>query len=594
MFSATDRTGTTAETVDAIVAPNQDLIGRVPSSARPPGAGLAAVCVAAVALASVAFFFRYQIGNGFTYLTGDRYDQVIGIAIYEHWRNVFRGLAPWRETGYYFPASDTLGYNDGWFLNGAIYSLIRAAGADPFLSGELVNVALRLVAFLGCYAMARRVLALGRAWALLASVLFTLSNNMFVQAAHAQLLTVGLVPVMVCVLNTMLAAVLERRRGAVLAWGATAACLFSAWLLTAFYMAWYVVFFGTFLAAALAALAGREGCRRWWRASLDCWVPLVGVVLVLAITSAPFFAVYLPKARETGMHPYSVVSVYEPTPPDIVHVGSGNLLYGSLDTALNHVLRPGLPPWTEGMTGFPPALLILFACGALSLLRAKRPDEGTRDRLLRASAAAVLVTWAFTFRIHGLSLWWFVYTLFPGAKAARVVARYQIFLALPIISIAICYLAQTARRLTTPLLVLLCALLVLEEINTLPLVKLDRPHELARLAAAPPAPAGCWSFYLSRSRGEPSYLGPALDGIYSANVDAMLIAQLIHLPTINGTSTFMPPDFDLFNADRPDYRQRVEQYATRYHLAHLCALDPRTMRWSGGAARTAAVRPDKR
>jgi hypothetical protein len=128
------------------------------------------------------------------------------------------------------------------------------------------------------------------------------------------------------------------------------------------------------------------------------------------------------------------------------------------------------------------------------------------------------------------------------------------------------------------------------------LLKLDRPHELARLArlaAAPPAPAWCRSFYLSRSRGEPSYLGPALDGIYSANVDAMLIAQLIHLPTINGTGTFVPPDFDLFNADRPDYRQRVEQYATRYHLAHLCALDPRTMRWSGGAARTAAVRPDR-
>jgi hypothetical protein len=108
----------------------------------------------------LTFFFRGQLGDGFTLLLGDRHDGVIALSILEHWYNVLRGLEPWDRTAYFFPVPATLGYNDGYLLFGLIHAGFRALGADPFLSGELVNIATRAIGFAATLALCRRVLGL--------------------------------------------------------------------------------------------------------------------------------------------------------------------------------------------------------------------------------------------------------------------------------------------------------------------------------------------------------------------------------------------------------------------------------------------------
>lgn len=553
-----------------------------PSSARASDAVTRARTAALVAFAgvlTVAFFFRHQILSGFAMLSGDRYDQVIEVTILEHWFNVLRGLEHWSETGYFYPFKLTLGYNDGYFLYGAIYSLFRAAGLDPYLAGECVSTVLLLVGFCGFYAAGRRLLDLRPGWAVFGAVLFSSGNNLFVQVHHAQLLGVCFVPVMAVLLDGALAALVAGRRARLLAWGCSAACFYAAWLLTAYYTAWYFAFFCTFAAAAYAALAGRAGMRALWQAARRQLAPLAAIGLVFVAAAVPFLTVYLPKARETGMHPYRGVSIYTLSLPDLLHVGQGNLLYGRLVAAVNGLIRPDMPAWSERMTGFPPGLLLLFAAGLVLVLAAPRSPVPARATALKAVAVATVATWALIFHVAGHSAWWFVYEGFPGARAARVVARYQIFLAVPVVAIAVLYLSSQSRRIAAPLLLLICALLAAEQVNTAPLVSVDRPHELARLRSVPPPPAGCEAFFAENAR--PEGLIPEWDGFYSHNVDAMLIAQIVHLPTINGASTFQPPNWRLTDPDRPDYPDRVRAYAEAHRVAELCALDLQTMRWSG-------------
>src|ERR1700734_2896280 len=81
-------------------------------------------------------FFHTQIANGFSVLSGDIVDARIEIALLEHWWNTFRGLEGWRRPLYFYPSSTILGYNDGYFIFGVIYSIFRAFGLNPFLATE--------------------------------------------------------------------------------------------------------------------------------------------------------------------------------------------------------------------------------------------------------------------------------------------------------------------------------------------------------------------------------------------------------------------------------------------------------------------------
>ncbi|WP_225883217.1 hypothetical protein [Sphingomonas aliaeris] len=96
---------------------------------------------------SVVLFFWPSIVSGFDLGFGDRADGIIEISILEHWHNVFRGEADWTTTAYFYPYTDTLGYNDGYFLYGVIYSFWRAF-ADPFHADVLNIVTFKTIGFL--------------------------------------------------------------------------------------------------------------------------------------------------------------------------------------------------------------------------------------------------------------------------------------------------------------------------------------------------------------------------------------------------------------------------------------------------------------
>jgi hypothetical protein len=523
----------------------------------------------AVLVVCLAILFRAQLGNGFEVLLGDRYDGVIATAILEHWLNVFKGKAHWAEVGYFFPYTHTIAYTDGYFLVGVLYTPFRLLGLDPFLATEMANLALKVIGFGGMYALCRRAFVLPFFWSLLAAVLFTMNNGMTIRAWRIQLATVAFAPVLALCAWQMLTAFGAGRARAARWWGCAAGLLYGAWCLTCFYMAWFFTLFFAALALAVIVL-GRRRALVWLKNLVaNHYGSLLLILAVTVLALLPFVYVYLPKTNEVGVRAFEEVFANLVELAGVLQVGRENWLFGSL---YNQVLKDFVPSYVaQGEyynTGFN---ILLFGAFLFGLVQLFRRAQRTHAHLVwHALALASLLTWGLLLRVNKYTGWYWVYHYFPGAQALRVVSTYQIFLALPVVLIAMKGLALSRPR--WPLALGLALLLAAAELNT-SYLNLHRHAELARIVLPSAPPAGCQAFYVTGWRAE-------LNSVYAHNVTAMMLAQATGLPTLNGVASFNPRDWQFDHPNRPDYEARVFGYALNHYLQPLCRFEPNSKQWS--------------
>lgn len=517
---------------------------------------------------TVAAFFHFQVANGFTRLFSESWDGRIEIALLEHWFNVLRGIEPWDRAAYFYPTPATLGYNDGYLLYGLAYSTFRSMGADPFLSSELVNVAGRLFGFYAFHGFCRHALVLRYGPALLGAAVFTLANNMFMQAWHAQLLSVSFAPALAWLIWQAVASLVAGRPVRAALAGIAAASFFDAWLMTSFYMAWFFALFAGLTLLAYLPLAWRDGSLTSLRRDRVRLWPVVLAVGIGVIGAWPFLMLYLPKVTETGMHPFAETLTYALAPLDLVHIGSANLVYGAADAWLTQTFRPGFSDAGEHAVGLPPLLWIVASCGLIAAWRgALRPRA-----LWRAAAVALAVSLALMLRVGDFTLWSLVYAWVPGAGAVRVVSRYLLLLTFPIVALAMGLLSAQARRWPAAAVAGLAALLLAEEVNFGAFaIGIDRAEANGFLAAVPLVPASCRAFFVKGQRTE--------DQPPFSREDAMLLAETRGLPTLNGNASFLPHGALPFPSDRA-YRVTLRRYVVDRRLQDgLCGLDLATLRW---------------
>jgi len=534
-----------------------------------------------VGAAAIAIPFRAAIFGGFDWLLGDRGDTLIEIAILEHWRNVFVHGAQWNALFYFDPYPGTLGYNDGYLMPGIFYTALRLF-LDPFRAEILTVMVMKSIGFIGAYLLVARSLGWGRGIALLTALLLSIANGMVVQSGHAQIQSLALLPwLAMLVIGAWRAEMAgETRRAALHAIGAAA--VMAMWLVTAFYFAWFTLYFSLVLLlcwAGLNRMLNRKGLALLWE-HRGLLAVGAGALLLFGI---PFLAIYLPKAMETGGHPFMLSYLAHPT--DMVNVGERNLVWGWLVAGMRWLAASPLGEagadkmfGGEHRSGFPLFLFALVCAAAWKLVR-QRGESG----FARAFALALVVSWVLILRFGPVSPWILAHAILPGASGVRVLLRYQLFLILPSLLLA-GYVWRAKLAEARPVVALaVVALLIAEQINLEPIARFDRRAQMAALDAVPPPPPHCRRFYVvSARKGEPVFLDPRIDGIYPHNVDAMFLAERWRLPTINGFSTFNPPDWNFAEPRTPDYRARVEAYATKHQLTGLCRLDMRDAEpWSG-------------
>lgn len=530
-------------------------------------------------IASMSIVFRDAIVSGFDLGFGDRADGLIEISLLEHWRSVFTRAEVWNQPLYFHPYAGTLGYNDGYFLSGLIYSVWRLA-FDPFIADTLTAFTYKSIGYAATLWLVRGVLRWNWGAAILIASLATISNNMFVQSGHAQVQTLALLPLVASFAILAVRAERDRRRGALL-WAASAAAVMGAWLLTAFYFAWFAIYFVVVLAGCWLGVAGiwrpaalRELAETHWRSS----AVFAGVFALAAI---PFLRVYLPKARETGGHDF--ILLYTVQPIDLLNVGERNLLWGWLIRGLDRVVQAQALPdgWFDGLaaggehiTGFPLLTFVLLCSAVWRVIRGR-----DTPRFARIFALAIAIGWALTLRFGPMSPWALVHDLIPGARGLRVVLRYQLFLVLPaLLLIGIAFRDDLTRlwRRRPWIAGAVVALLVVEQLNAAQPTQLSRAAQLTAFAVVPPPPKDCASFYVVAARRGELHYGDALhSGLYPHNVDAMFLAEQWGVPTINGFSTFNPPDWNFATPEALNYDARVIAYAQQHGLQHMCRLDMR-------------------
>jgi hypothetical protein len=527
----------------------------------------------AAAALVIGLVFRQQIHNGFTLLSSDRYDGVILVALLEHWFNVLRGLSEWNRPNYFFPHPKTLGYNDGYFVYGLIYSVFRGLSLDPFLSSELVNVVIKALGFASFQVAARRMLKLSFWWSLLGASVFTLANNSYVQSGHAQLLAVAFVPLEALLLDEAWKALVRARGMRFLACGCGAAVLFSAWAMTAIYTAWFFALFTAIFVGIQLLLGGMGAVVTLKNAVLENKLAVLAVGAVAIAALMPFVSAYIDGPH--GPRVWEEVAVFSPSILDSVNVGPNNLLFGDLIAYLKGACPACELGGGEREAGIAPILFALAAIAVASVVRRR-----TASRVIAGLALASAATWLIAIRVGDHTAWHLVYAHWPGATGLRVVCRIFLFLSAPVTALAVWYLSAKAPGWPRWLVVALCCLLLAEEINLGTTVALDRSRELARTAPVPAPPKQCRAFYATASPDtDTSATASGIAASVVHNVDAMMIAATINLPTINGHASFVPADWNFGKPADADYRLRVERYASRHGIAPLCRLDLVTLRW---------------
>ena len=531
----------------------------------------------------LAILFGIPLLDNFRTGFGDRGDSIIAAAILEHWHNVLLGLEPWNLPLYFFPNADTLGYNDGYLLSGLIYSAARQA-LDPFQSQLLVIAAYRITSFVSCLLLLRRCVGTSFAVALIGATCFTLANALTLQMVHEQLQAIALLPLLAILLWRGVEQAIEGRHGPARMWLGGFALLLASLFLTAFYPAYFfTLFLGIFGLAW--AWQERRSLVRAWRGVDRRWAATVAIpVLLFSVAILPFLTTYLPKGAETGQHKFKAAKRFLAQPIDWLMVGDHNLLWGWTQHPL---LNAWWRLWPDGRLSRAaefnetriglPFLFLGLLVAALWRVGRRPADKGAP--WLRPLAAALLVSWLLMLALGPLSPWRAVRWLVPGASGVRVVARYQLVLLLPMTIIVAHRFGAAFDRLAgrRPVAATaIAALLIAEQVNLAPVAAHDLTASRAALQALSPPPRACRSFYVVSTRpGEAMFKDPATNAKLPHNVDAMLLAELWHLPTLSGTSTFNPPGWNLAAPLAPDYDRRVAGYALSLGVASSCRLDAR-------------------
>ncbi|MFH8134991.1 hypothetical protein ABU178_12520 [Pantoea osteomyelitidis] len=536
--------------------------------------------VTLVCILTNLFLFHNFFFSGFNLLLGDRFDTLIETNILQHWYNFFTGNSHWSTVGYFYPFKNTLGYNDGYFLYGVIYSIFRFINLDIFISAELVNVFLKVIGYFSFYWLTRNILKFNFLPSICSAVAFTLGNSLIMQMPHVQLLSIAFSPLLtIFIINYAAAIKYNKVRSAVLNGSATS-MLLALWLFTSFYMAWYFVLFFCIASVVFFMLCISNNRLRRELEFKFSLKSIIFPILTLAVFIIPFLNVYLPKANETGGQSLDAAETYAPHLLNVIDPGATSVIYGKLSDYLLNGIR-GLDRTGEFSVGLAPISVMLVILATIFLLFKKKQSIKTVFFLTLCFTTLFLVL--LVIKEGDFFLWKYVWKYFPGAKGMRVTSRLCLYLIFPV-SLISAYLMNLAQKTKYKSLALsFCVMVVIEQLNVYPNANFNRKTQLEFVKSLPPPPAECKAFYVigQRQNELPNSTINIMNSLYPHNVDAMLISELFHVRTINGFSTFNPPGWDFARDPLSTYMNRVQKYINDYHIQDgMCQFDLERLTWA--------------
>lgn len=530
------------------------------------------------------FFFRNVIGN--TKLFGDDGDGLLTTLITEHWFHVFKGEARLTELGFFYPIENTLAFSDMFLGFGIIHSIYRLLGMNVFIAYKWTLITVHVIGTISCFYLLKRTLKVSHFWAMFGTMAFSFSNAYAQALAHTQLVAISLVPLAGIFAVGFFNNLANRRRRNVCAY------LTILTLVMILYTAWYIAFFSAlFVAIVLVVwiivsrangLSPIGAIRDFYR---TVRFDLLGYVIAFAALCAPFIYLEFTVARTYGSWNYDGVIHYLPEFIDIINVSRANWALGGAMEALQ--LDSRNIAVGEVDMGFALILLGLFI--GFTILTVKHTDKALNQEgrgflmLCRIIGIAVIVNMLLPIRLssNGVSLWWFVYSIFPGGSSIRAVGRIFLFLSVPMAIITAVmgdYFWKTGsedgRKRTIAKGIALLLLFLLNIRTEGASSSFDAEKKMDRLANVAVPPKDCEVCYLL-----PDEENKRLEAF--AQLDMYMIADHFKLFTINGYTGVIPEECrDIYRLYNEGYESAVAKWITNHSLKNVYSYDTSKNIWT--------------
>jgi hypothetical protein len=512
------------------------------------GRGLAVV---ALSLAYVAYVFRRADGTFFTVGLGDWMDPYFINALLENW---YRSLAHFAAPAppWFFPSNRVLGYSHSLVLFAPFYVPGRLV-LHPIAAYNVAICAVLVAGSIGLYALIRRVTAATFVEALLVTAFFATSTNVVSggTGVWTQRASVFLIPLILLVAVRGAAMAEGSRRNAV---GLIAGLLALLVFTHDFYTGYLAFLVAALLTPGVFWSCGQRGlvtARDIWRRHRPYSVAVAaGAVVGAAIFLALHWKVYranrgfpedqlndrLFSVRTTDWH------------------SATDVLYGLI------AYETPRPLW-----------LVLLA--VLVLLGWRRGVGPSERRLAIWLVLTSIVVFAIPVVWRDFSLWKAVFVWIPGARAirdpARIVLLYELAIALVI---AVLVGRLPPRSVPRVLITSAVFLLLLTHWNHTAF-DFGRPiSDFERWVSAPIAvDRSCQSFFVKVASQAYMSRSGHMGTLYG--VDAMFIAMVRGVPTLNGYAAVAPGDWHLANPHEDTYLQNVSDLIGLRGLSNVCVLD---------------------
>jgi hypothetical protein len=528
-------------------------------------------------------FFRYQFKSGFDKIVGDAGDARLGVFLHEHWIQVFRGQVSWTSPRIFYPLKGVLGYTDTYFLNEVIYAPLRAMGLDQFLAFQWTLILMSLVGFTSLVVLLGRTTSLGVLTRGALATVFAFANNVYIQSAHVQLLSVFWLPLLAVV---VMQGWRSARRAHQMAWGGSAGLLLGLLFFSTYYIAWFATLTALIFFAALLALRVKSTSVRACLTTLSTRVmAAIGFLVGFAVAMVPFAITYLPVLGSFGGRTYESAMAFAARPGDLINVGGSNVVWGRVLRGVLSTQR--LTNGEIAMALTPELVVAALAAATFVLIRRRKVAVGLAGQVCVSFVITLTVLTLLPVKFGWGSLWRIPFTVVPGASGIRAIDRIMVLGGLYAVgAIAAGLEVLNVRSLATRRGRLACsvgttavlALAIVAQLNTQTSSLIDRSDEMQALILVPTPPPGCAAFYVVDSR-------PNTVPFYQANIDAMLISQRVGIPTLNGYSGQFPKGYTMIYPDAGEYSQQVQSWATTHHIAEgLCSYDRAAHTWTGPEA----------
>jgi hypothetical protein len=511
-------------------------------------------------------------------------DARLNVLVTEHWYRVFQGEEPVRDLPIYYPQKNTLGASAPLFAYSVPYSLLRIFGLDMFWAMQVVLILFYLLGGFGLFWLLNRKFKIRIMPALLGVAVFILSNNYFVKSPHTQFFTIGLVPWLLILLYGFFENINKTFLKRVL-YGISAILMMGLMTLSEFYITYFTLLFLIIVGCVwciYSGIAGEKPLFKIYNFFRNNFYELLLYFGVGVIALLPSIWVFGPVITQYGGRDFSEVVLMLPRWYDILNVSSDNLVWGKLFKLIPQDQRP--LSW-ELMTGFPIVTFFSFVgCVFYFLKRFRERIFQFNVRLPLVIGTSILVVMLLILRIFDFSLWEFFYKFVPGASALRGIARFNMFLSLPI-GIVLAFGAEELfikiklinwKKIILFFFVLFFFILENTMVRSNSFWSIREQQEF--LTKVVPPPQDCKIFVaLNDEDKNLGFFDPP-----SYNLDAHMIAIKFKIFTINGYTGFTPlvwggyPDPNKL----PLYIQGIREWSRVNNLHNLCAYDPINNKWA--------------